>query len=414
MFAEIVTIGDEICRGEIYNTNAATLAEALEDLHISVRWITSCRDEPNDIRQSILLATERCQLVFASGGLGPTVDDCTVDTLAQLAGAETVVDLQAKLRLEQQCRKRDSSPNDVQLRQTRVPKNAIVFANPCGIAPGFTINLNKTPVYCMPGVPRELRAMLKQHIIPHVQHMLPAQPTLQKRTYRIFGIGESDIAKAIEPNLNTIQNLSVHFQTKFPETLVKLRVRHVSASQGKKMLQAANALMYQKLGQYLYGTDSKSLAEVLGIALQKQNNTLATAESCTGGMVGMLITAIPGSSAYYLGGAICYTDEEKQRQLDVSKQLLTSEGAVSEACAIAMAQGALARFSSHYAVSVTGIAGPTGATANKPIGLVWLAATNAHRYVTKKIVWPGPRDQVRTLAAHWALSLVRTMINEDK
>ena len=365
MIAEIVTIGDEICRGEIHETNSMQLAEKLWDLHIPVAWKTACRDNTNDIRHALLAASARCQLVLVSGGLGPTVDDCTVDAVAGLLEVDAVEDPAARDRLEHRYRQKNNPITAVQLRQTRVPEGADVFANPCGIAPGFGVRLNEISVICMPGVPRELQAMFEEQIAPYIQE-LPQRRALpplfhQKQTYRVFDMGESTIAQLIEPPLRTIPNLSLHFRPQFPETLVTVSVECKEPSQGAAALNRGEKHLRELLGNHIYATGENTMAHALGESLCNINGTLATAESCTGGMVGSLITSVPGASRYYLGGAICYTNHEKQRQLGVSQKILTSAGAVSEACAIAMAQGARERFLSSYAISVTGIAGPGGA-----------------------------------------------------
>ncbi len=412
MYAEILTIGDELCRGEITDTNSSYLAARLWDLDITVRWMTSCRDEVEDIRTALALATERADLVLCSGGLGPTEDDLTVDVVCAAAGTEPIVDDDALARWQERF---GIQASELQLRQLRVPGGARVFPNSAGAAPGFEILIGETPVMCMPGIPRELMAICDGGLLKRVAKQRDARgdaPRIARQIYRVFGRGESQISAACRGVIDDIAGASIHYQVKFPETLVKLVVRDRDKAAAEQRLRDLDGRLRSRLGESLYGVGEEALPERVSRRLREAKLTVATAESCTGGMIGEMLTAAPGSSIYFRGGAVVYSNEQKQRLLGVTDEVLASQGAVSEACVREMAQGARQSFGVDLAVSVTGVAGPDGGTIAKPVGLVWLALARPGGeggeavVEVKKLSWPGPRDMVRRLAAWWALRMI--------
>ncbi len=411
VLTEILTIGDELCRGEIVDTNSSWLASALWDLDITVGWMTSCRDLAADIRQALVLAADRADLVLTSGGLGPTEDDLTVDVVAELAGVEPVIHEPSRERMEARFARARFRVTPNNLRQVRVPDGATVFVSPVGLAPAFEVSLSGTPVICAAGVPRELRAVFESEVRSRVLAVRDAagsaRQRIARRIYRVFGMGESHVGAAVQGITQGVNGASVHFQFSFPETMVKVVVRDPDEAAARAGLAQIDGRVRQALGRSLYGVDDDSLAGVVGRSLTAAGLTLATAESCTGGLIGKLVTDVPGSSAYYRGGAVTYSNEEKQRQLGVSESTLRDHGAVSEACVEEMARGCQERFGTDLAVAVSGIAGPDGGTPDKPVGTVWLAVAGpAGRCITRRFVWPGERDQVRALAAHWGLAMV--------
>lgn len=411
MLAAILTIGDELCRGEIVDTNSAWLADKLWDLDVTVAWMSSCRDVDADIRQALTDATSRADIVLVSGGLGPTEDDRTVDVVSSMAGTEPVEDPDARHHMEQRFAAASFTLTPNNLRQVLVPAGSRVYGNPVGLAPAFEVGLSGVPVVCMPGIPRELHAIFERFLVGRVVELREARgekiERIARRIFRVFGKGESHVAAALQGLTDDIKGASLHYQVKFPEVLVKIVVRDRDITAARARLQAIDRAVREALHPHVYGVDGDSLATALGRALTDAGQTLATAESCTGGMVGGLVTAVPGSSSYYVGGAITYSNAEKQRQLGVRAETLEAHGAVSQACVREMATGARARFGADWAVAVSGIAGPDGGTAEKPVGTVWLAAAGpGDAVVTEHFVWPGDRDRIRGRAAHWAMALV--------
>ena len=423
MRAEILTIGDELCRGEIVDTNSSYLAQRLWDLDITTRWMTSCCDDENDITTALAAAVDRADLVVCSGGLGPTEDDLTVDMVARLADSDVVIDETSRQRMEQRFAGRiEVTP--IQLRQVRVPARARVYVNPAGLAPGFEVAVRGVPVVCLPGIPRELYAIYNTHLEARFRELRESRGAVERiarRIYRVFGKGESQISQACRGLVDGVQGASIHYQVKFPETLVKLVVRDPHQEAAQARLDALDAGLRERLAGFVYGTGDDNLVDKVTKRLIASGTTIATAESCTGGMIGELLTNMAGSSRSFLGGAIVYSNAEKVRQLGVQQATLDAHGAVSEQTVIEMARGARERFGTDLAVSVSGIAGPDGGTPEKPVGTVWLALAIAPGalpsasvtrgaseagIVTKKLGWPGLRDQIRTLSAWWALRLV--------
>ncbi len=415
MFAEILTIGDELTRGEIVDSNSAWLAARLWDLDVTVRWMTSCRDDEADLRAALATATARVDLVIASGGLGPTEDDLTCDVVAAAAGVPISIDETARARLEMFMASRGRVVSEVNLRQTRIPTGARVHPNPAGLAPGFEVAFGAVPVVCLPGFPREIHAIWEAGLGARVDELRRGHgtaPHIARCVYRIFGRAESQLSEALRGLADGVPGATIHYQVKFPEVLVKLVVRDPDGAAAATRLAALDAELRARVGPWIYGLGEDALPLVLGRALLAAGHRVAVAESCTGGMVGALLTELPGSSGYFVGGAIVYANDEKVRQLGVALDSLAAHGAVSEAVAIEMARGVRARTGADLGVAVTGIAGPGGGTADKPVGTVWLAVDGPGDAAARtfRLQWPGARDQVRVLASWWALDLIRKAI----
>jgi nicotinamide-nucleotide amidase len=409
LHAEILTIGDELCRGEIVDTNSSGLAARLWDLGITTRWMTSCCDDEQDITTALRLAVARADVVVCSGGLGPTEDDLTVDVVAKLAGVDAAIDEPARERMAARFARGNIEVTPIQLRQVRVPAGARVFANPQGLAPGFELAIAGVPVMCMPGIPREVYGIFDTGLGGRLAELRESAGNVERiarRIYRVFGRGESQISQACRGMVDGVAGTTIHYQVKFPETLVKLVVRDAEQAAADARLAALDTEIRTRLGTAIYGTGDENLVDRATRRLIESGRSVATAESCTGGMIGELLTRMPGSSRAFMGGAIVYSNAEKVRQLGVAQATLDAHGAVSEQTVIEMATNARLRFATTLAVAVSGIAGPDGGTPDKPVGTVWLALASPDGCVTKKLGWPGMRDQIRTLAAWWALKLI--------
>jgi nicotinamide-nucleotide amidase len=429
MRAEILTIGDELCRGEIVDTNSSHLAARLWDLSITTRWMTSCNDDEDDIASALAQAVERADLVVCSGGLGPTEDDLTVDVVSRLAAVAPVIDEPSRARLESWFVTRalpaagpatggkpvPLTVTPILLRQVRVPTGARVYPNPAGLAPAFEVVVRGVPVICLPGFPREIQAILEASLDRRFVELRDAAGVVERiarRIYRVFGRGESQISHACRGLIDGVPGASIHYQVKFPETMVKLVVRDRDGDAAAQRLAVLDSGMRERLRGFLYGDGDETLVGRTTRRLIEARQTIATAESCTGGMLGEMLTRLPGSSQAFLGGAITYSNAEKTRQLGVRPETLASHGAVSEETVREMALGARERFGVDLAVAVSGVAGPDGGTPDKPVGTVWLALASAAGMTTKKLVWPGARDQIRTLASWWALKLIDEALDE--
>jgi nicotinamide-nucleotide amidase len=287
-----------------------------------------------------------------------------------------------------------------------------VYPNPAGVAPGFEVPIRGVPVVCLPDVPSELHAILEASLTQRFAELREAAGSFvrhARRTIRVFGCSESQVAQACR-GLAPFFGASVHYQVKFPEILVKLTVIDPVDHADMRRLMEIDHKLQARLGGYIYGERDELLVERTVRRLIEAGRTVATAESCTGGMIGELLTRRPGSSRTFLGGAITYSNAEKTRQLGVRPETLAAHGAVSEETVREMAEGARARFGADFAVAVSGIAGPDGGTPDKPVGTVWLALASAAGVTTKKLGLPGARDQIRTLASWWAVKLLHEAV----
>lgn len=402
---DIVTIGDELNRGEIIDTNSSWLAERLTALGAYVRWRTAVTDDPADMAATLRQAAGRADVVVTSGGLGPTDDDRTVDVVSGLLGVEPTVDPAHDEKMRARFAERGFRLTPNNLRQVRVPAGAEVLYNAKGQAPGFGVQLDKARLFSMPGVPREMKPMFDAHVAPKVAAMvgggMPA-----KRTWRVAGMGESHVDHALAGLMDGIPDATLHYRIAFPENLVTAVVRRSDEAEAARVIEALDREVRARLGDHVYATGDTTLAAAVGERLLARGATLAVAESCTGGMIGQMVTATPGSSRYFVGGVIAYSNELKRDLLGVAAKTLAEHGAVSEATVIEMADGARARTGATWAISVSGIAGPDGGTPDKPVGTVFVALTRDGVREVRKLYWPAERELVRQLSAHAALHLL--------
>jgi nicotinamide-nucleotide amidase len=413
VLAEILTIGDELCRGEIVDSNSSWLAAELWERGVTTAWMTSCRDDARDMRRAFADAAGRADMILVSGGLGPTEDDLTVDVLAEVLGQSVVTHDESLARMHARFAKANFTLTPNNLRQVRVPAEAKALVNPAGLAPGFEVSLHGKPTFVFPGVPRELKALWETHVAARIEALARGAPHIARRIYRVFGVGESQIDHRLKGLVDGVPGATLHFQVAFPETLVKIVIKGDDRATAEVRLAAADAELRTRLGPLVYswtgpgGVENDSLAQALGRRLAEHGQSLAVAESCTGGMLGALVTDVAGASAWFKGGFIAYENALKQSLLGVQAETLATHGAVSEACATEMAQQARARTGASVAAAISGIAGPDGGTADKPVGTVHVAVVGADDVVAhKRYVFPGARDQVRRLAAYWAMKMV--------
>lgn len=414
--AEIITIGDEICRGEIIDTNAAWMSAFLWDLDITTHWMTSCRDEPEDMRDAFRRASTRADVILCSGGLGPTIDDRTCDIVSELCGTQAAVHEPSFSQMKDRYAAMGREMAEKSHRQVRSPQGSITYLNPAGAAPGFQINLGESTVICLPGPPRELHAIATTYLNDALVALREARgediERMSTRIYRVFGLPESELASRLD-HVDLPKGASLHYQVKFPEILIKTVARASTQNEANNIIDSMESIVMKGAGKHIHGQGKDSLPVVLGRELTQANQSLAIAESCTGGLISSMLTAEPGASAFFLGSMVTYANAEKMRQLGVTAEVLSSDGAVSEACVRQMAIGCKERSGADLAVAVSGIAGPGGGSEEKPVGLVWLAAVGPKGEVkTKRLLWPGRRDRIRLIAAYAALHLVRGLAKD--
>ncbi|MEM9414623.1 MAG: competence/damage-inducible protein A [Planctomycetota bacterium] len=415
MQAILLSIGDELVLGQTVDTNAAWLSARLARLGIRTLEHRTIDDGLDTIAQAITETAERCELLIITGGLGPTDDDLTRPALAKAMGVELVTDPASIVALEKFFRGRGREMPERNRVQAEHPQTSTMIENTCGTAPGIDAALGRCRVFVTPGVPREMFAMVERSIEPAVRVMLAesgasARAILTTKV-NTFGSGESDIAERLGPLMARDRNPVVGTTVAGGIVSVRVRAEFDDADHALRELDETVAQVEEHVGALAFGRDETTLQDAVIAELFARKLTVATAESCTGGMIASMLTDVPGSSAAVLGGFVTYANAMKTRQLGVATETIDANGAVSEPVVRAMAEGALERSGADLAVATSGVAGPGGGTPDKPVGTVWmgLAWRDGERVVTDARVahFPGDRDTVRDRSAKCVLQLLR-------
>lgn len=419
MNAEIITIGDEILIGQIVDTNSAWIGLQFNLNGIKVKQISSVSDNREHILSAIKEAQGRADLIVITGGLGPTKDDITKKTLAEYFNVDMVQNLEVENMIRELFAKRGVQLTELNRKQAEVPSNCEVILNHNGTAPGMWFEHNNKIIISMPGVPFEMKAMVENDVIPKLKQKFTL-PAIYHKTILTNGIGESFLAEKIEAweDSLAVENLKLAY---LPSPgMVKLRLSAYGKDFIKLKAKVEQAIEKVKpiISEYIYGyeeygNEPDTLEKIIAQLLLKNNKTLALAESCTGGYISHLITSIAGSSQFYRGGVIPYHNEYKHNLLQVSNELFDTVGAVSEECVREMALGVKAKFKSDYAVAVSGIAGPTGGTTDKPVGTVWIAIANEKDVFCKKYQFGTDRNRNIHMTAMAALNRLRKLIEQE-
>lgn len=402
----ILSTGDEVLTGMITDTNAAFLADQTGSLGLEVVGHTTVGDDRAMLEETLRSLGDRADVVLCTGGLGPTVDDLTTEIVAQILGVGLKLDEAALAYMEGLWKNRGRPMPENNRKQALIPEPSELLPNPIGTAPGFTVKIGKAQFFFMPGVPREMKRMFAEQVVPRVEKLRAEPSVFEVRVYRSFGLTESAADQILQGLEEQNPGVKLGFRAHFPEIQIKLTVKGPDVAAARARLDAAAEEVMRRVGTYVF-SDNAPMEAVVGEALTREKATLATAESCTGGLVAQMITAVPGSSAYFDRGFVTYSNEAKHDLLGVPEPIFAEHGAVSEPCARAMAEGARARARTTYALAITGIAGPGGGTPDKPVGLVYIALATPAETVVRRIQWPGQREQVRAISAMVALDMLR-------
>jgi nicotinamide-nucleotide amidase len=405
--AYILSTGDELVRGRTLDTNTSEVARALQAEGVAVAGASLVGDDESALSAAIFRACAECEVVVISGGLGPTEDDCTRRAAAAAAGVglERVPEIERALR--ERFRARRTAMPASNLLQADRPAGAETLPNRHGTAPGFALRLGGAVLFALPGPPHEMRGVLQEEVLPRLRAMLPAvRSVIRTRTLETFGEREAAVGEAIADLMARGR------QPRVGTTATRGVIRVVIHAEGEQnevedALVRTEAEVRRRLGDVVFGADGETLPGVVGGILLARRTTLAVAESCTGGLVGGALTEVPGVSAVFAGGVIAYANEVKVRELGVDPAVLARVGAVSEEVARSMASGVRAKFGTDLGLAVTGIAGPDGGTAEKPVGLVHFALDVRGAVTHRRAVLPGDRTLVRDIAVKSALDLVR-------
>jgi len=404
--AEIIAIGSELLTPDRVDTNSLFLTEQLNRLGIEVVRKLVVGDQRGQIRDSFREALGRAELVISIGGLGPTEDDLTREALAELLGRRLILNEAILLGIQARFRRLGRQMPEINQRQAMVPEGAIVLENSQGTAPGLWLETDGRIVILLPGPPQELKPMFTQEVEGRLAWRTTAV-RLYKRELRVAGMAESDVEQRIAPIYTRYPDAQTTILASPGEVQIHLRAWSADATAAEKLLKEMVERVVMALGENIFTTKGESLEEVVARDLNLNGATIAVAESCTGGLLAQRLTSIPGSSSYFLGGVVCYSNDLKRVWVDVPADLLESKGAVSMEVARALAEGIRRRSGSTLGLAVTGIAGPGGGSPEKPVGTVHVALAERAGGKERTLHLPGDRDRIRWQASQAALDLVR-------
>ncbi len=413
IFAEIITIGDEILYGQITDTNSQWISAELDKLGIKIRQKSSVSDQADEILRIFSEASKRAHLIIITGGLGPTNDDVTKKTLCTYFNTQLVWNEAVLAHLESLFFIRGRTLSELNKQQALVPANCEVLMNKNGTAPGMWFNVNNVVYISLPGVPFEMKHILKDFGFDKIKQHFKT-PVIAHRMIKTIGIGESTLSEIIA---GWEAALPAHMSLAYLPSAGEVRLRITGTGENQEQL---NAEIQHEIDQVLplisahvYGFDDDTLEYAVGQLLKKNNKTIATAESCTGGYLAHLLTSVPGSSAYYHGSVIAYQNKIKTELLDVPSGILTTYGAVSEQTVERMAKEVRLKLGTSIGVAASGIAGPDGGTDEKPVGTIWIAYADEHKVVTRKLQLSALRENNIRMTALAILNLVRNQLNNS-
>ena len=413
MLAEIITIGDEILIGQIVDTNSAWMAQKLNEEGIRVKQISSVSDDKQHILKALNEAAGRADIIFITGGLGPTKDDITKLTLAEYFNAGMVLNEEALNNVENIFKKYNRPLLDVNRKQAEVPDNCEIIFNNNGTAPGMWFNIDGKIYISMPGVPFEMMYMMEDTVIPKLKAELKL-PVIIHKTLLTVGEGESFLAEKIADIENDLPpDIKLAYLPKMGQVRLRLSAYGNGGESLADKLEEFAARIVERVGINVVAQEDVALEKAVLNYMAERGLSLSVAESCTGGYLSHLLTRNEGSSEVFLGGAVTYANDLKENILGVSKETLYRFGAVSRETVTEMAKGALRQFKSDFSVAITGIAGPGGGTEDKPVGTVWIAAANSDKIVAKKFTFGNKRLQNIERSAAAAFFMLITLLKES-
>ena len=406
-----LSIGDELVLGEVVDTNAAHIAARAYGIGLKVQRHLTVGDIEPDIMEAIEGLAEKCDVLVVTGGLGPTIDDITARAAAKITGRRLILNEDALAHLQAFSEKLGGGLHPLNEKQALMPAKSILIPNPIGTACGFLVAHNGRFLFFLPGVPVEMARMLDETVIPFIVPRIKAQKFLQTKVLKVFGPSEAEVDALLKGVTEGAAEVSLAFCVDFPEIQVKLRAEGADAQHAAESLARVTDRVREKLAGSIFAEDGETIDTVVAALFRKKGVTIALAESCTGGLVAKRITDIPGSSDYFLTGVVTYSNVAKAELLGISPQLIEEKGAVSSAVAMAMAKGARKLAGSDIALAVTGIAGPGGGSAEKPVGTVYLALASSSACQTKRYRFNGDREEVRLITSFMAMDWLRKQLS---
>lgn len=410
MKAEIFSIGSELTWGKNLDTNAQWLSQRLAENGIFVAFHTTVSDDMDDMIRSLAIACQRTDFVILTGGLGPTLDDLTREAVAKVMGVSLELDPDSLATIEGMFTRRGRTMPERNRVQAMFPKGTRPIPNPCGTAPGIFAEHDGALIACLPGVPSEMKEMFAQSVLPEALRRFGGGKAYVSRTIRCYGAGESAIEEMLGDLTRRGRQPEVGITASEATISLRIFAEGTTPEEARAKADVDASEIYAKLGKLIYGEEDETLQAVVVRLLTQRKQTVATAESCTGGLVGNLITDIPGSSDVYPGGIVSYSNAAKNKFLGVPNELLETVGAVSPEVASAMATGARKVFGADYGLGITGIAGPGGGTETKPVGLVYIALAHADGVEVTQYNWSSSRTSTKLRSAKAALQLLRQQL----
>jgi len=412
MNAAIITIGDELISGGVIDTNSSFIARNLTLIGIETILCTSVGDDSSLIQETINNALKKSDLIIISGGIGPTGDDITRETISEIVGKKLIVDprifesIQAKLgKLGLKMAKSDK-------KQALFPEGARIVTNPVGIAGGFIVRFQKKPLIVLPGVPRELKSMMKESIIPFLLKEGGGDRIFKSRTLKVFGIAETRVEESLQDILREHTDLKVSFLPNYFENHIRITAAGKNEKEAESILAKVGGKIRQKMGRYFFGIDDQTLESVTGDLLRSKNMTLAVAESCTGGLIAHCLTNVPGSSDYFKQGVVAYSNQTKIDLLGVPADIIKTRGAVSEETAGKMAEGVKKLGKTTLGLATTGAAGPEGLE-DSPVGKIFIAISGFKGTEVRDYNFSGSRELIKLMTSHTALYFLRNYLTGE-
>ncbi|NLL62287.1 MAG: competence/damage-inducible protein A [Candidatus Atribacteria bacterium] len=407
MKAEILSIGNEILCGNIIDTNANYIIKKLKEINLTVQHVSAVGDHEKELIAQLQEACQRSQIIITTGGLGPTEDDITFQSIAKAFGLKLVKYPEAEEHLIKTLTgvSIDIAPSN--LKQTFLPEGSHCIINPYGTAPALILEKDDRVIVALPGVPLEMKNLLSEQIMPFLQSKFPNLKQMQSRIIRTSGLPESALNDKIKDFINSHLDLNIGIYATPEDIQIQLNALANTIEEAEVILDGATEQLKDLLGDYIFGYEQDSLEKVIGNLLREKKLTLAVAESCTGGMLGEAITSIAGSSDYFKGGIISYSGEIKEKLLGVPHDILQEFGEVSEPVARAMAEGVCKKCNSDIGIGITGIAGPEGGSPEKPVGLVYIALADSNQTTVQKYQLRRDRQTIRLRSTRRALNMLR-------
>ena len=406
--AVVLSTGDELTTGKVIDTNSSNIADCLFAAGIEVAAVLTVGDRKEKLHWAIRQGCDIADLIIGTGGLGPTADDLTTEVVAEFLGCQLIQDEQVAQSLKRRFKARGIAWTPNNLKQARFPEGSVIVPNPVGTAPGFRVPIGpgKSLIW-LSGVPQEMTAMLRETVMPWITQQRGGADQIAAATFKIYGLTESKLDELVKPiKLGSQARLS--FRAHYPDLTLRLTVK--GGKEAGELLARLRDQIRAALGSHIYSEGEATLEEIVGQLLLAKQQTLALAESCTGGYISHRITRVAGSSAYHYGGAVTYSNDAKIRFLGVNPATLESHGAVSRETALEMSRGIRERTGAGIGLSVTGIAGPLGGSPEKPVGTVWISIAHDNYHEARLYNFHGDRERVITGTSQAALHWLRTIL----